>query len=121
MKKLIISILSIILIVFMMIFVGSGFVKNTSAYIDEFEVKENEMTIHVGVSSSVGYVRTCSMHQEDSTIYLDFYNAFGGINGNIGAKSIFTIPLTDDITDIAVNRADGYQTYFHKDEYNTWN
>lgn len=120
MKKGIISIFLLIGIVFGILFVGPGFTKNTSVYIDKFDVEENEMTIHVGVSSSIGYVRKYSMHQDGTTLYLDFYHGFGGINGSIGAKNTYIIPLTNEITDIAINRDEGYQIVIHKDEYNNW-
>jgi len=54
--------------------------------------------------------------QEDGKIYLDFISAFGGINGSIGAKSTFEIPIDKDCKEIAIYRSNNqYQTVLEKD------
>ena len=68
-------------------YIAPGFSRNGNAYIAEYSVSEDgrEMTIKVGVFSSIGYIRKVSVHQQHGgKLYLDFYSAFGGINGSVG-------------------------------------
>ena len=64
--------------------IGSGFIKNTSAFISDHRVSADgrELTIQMGVSSSAGFIRDVKVHQQQGgKMYLDCYSAFGGING----------------------------------------
>ena len=79
-------------------YIGSGFVKESAAYIENYTVSADgsEMTIDVGVAASMGYIRKVSVHQQDGgKLYLDCYSAFGGHGGSWGAKSTYTIPLDE--------------------------
>jgi len=81
--------------------------KNASVFVNDYFVSADgkEITINVGVSSSMGYIRDINVHQQHGgKLYLDCYSAFGGLNGSIGAKDIFTFELNDDTTIIAVYR-----------------
>lgn len=105
MKKRAFIVLLIILVLLLTYFIGTGFMKNTSAYINDFSVSEDgsEITMNVGVSSSMGYIREVSIYQQEGgKLYIDCYSAFGGLNGSIGAKSVFTLPLDKDTTIIAI-------------------
>ena len=51
------------------------------------------MTIRVAVSVSVGYTRSVTVKDEGSALRLVFHPAYGFINGKIGAKNTFDIPL----------------------------
>lgn len=42
--------------------------------------------------------------QESGKLYIDCYAAFGGINGSIGAKSRFTLPIEEGTTVIGIYR-----------------
>ncbi|MBE6914897.1 MAG: hypothetical protein E7472_08230 [Ruminococcaceae bacterium] len=80
------------------------------------------MTITIGVSSSIGYVRNIAAHQQQGgKLYLDCYSAFGGINGSLGAKNEYTVQLREDTETIAVYRSDNcYDTVLEKDENGKW-
>jgi len=107
-KKKLLAACGIVLIFILIYFVGSGFVKNSSVFINDYFVSADgkEITVNVGVSSSMGYIRDIKVHQQQgSKLYLDCYFAFGGLNGSIGAKNSFTFELTDDISVIAVYRS----------------
>ena len=57
-KKIVIS-LSVILSIVALYMLGSGFRRDTSAYIGEYSVSEDEtmMNVEVGVGSSIGAIR----------------------------------------------------------------
>lgn len=80
------------------------------------------MTITVGVSTSIGYIRKVSEHQQHGgKLYLDCYSAFGGINGSWGATSEYTIQIDEDTEMIALYRsADCYDPVLEKDANGEW-
>ena len=62
-------------------------------FINDYTVSSDgkKITINVGVSASMGFVREVKVHQQQGgKLYLDCYSAFGGLNGRIGAKDTFT-------------------------------
>ena len=124
MKKKIIIVLAVGLFLFLVYFFGSGFTKNSTAYIGEYIISEDgtEITIEVGVASSIGYIREVAIkQQEGGQMYLDCYNAFGGINGSIGAKAVYTLPLNEDTTMIAICRnSNAYEEILTKDSDGVW-
>lgn len=80
-------------------FIGSGFLKNGSVYVKEYSVSGNgrEITLDIDTAASVGYIRKMAVSQQmGGKLYIDCYAAFGGINGRIGAKNSFTLPLDED-------------------------
>ena len=100
--------LAVIIALMTMYLVAPGFTKMGNVFIVDFSVSEDgsEMTVTVGVSSSIGYVRKVSEHQQQGgKLYLDCYSAFGGINGSWGAKNEYTIQLDDDTEMIAIYRS----------------
>lgn len=101
-----------------------GVTKQGNAYIADYSVSEDgtEMTITVGVSTSVGYIRKVSEHQQQGgKLYLDCYSAFGGLNGSIGAKSKYVVSLDMNTEMIALYRApDCYEPVLEKNENNEW-
>lgn len=122
MKKFFI-IIAIILVLVAAYIIGTGFLNNESVFIEEFTVSDDgsEMTIKAGVASSVGYIRSVSSHTEGNTICLDFKNAFGGINGSIGAKNEYSLKLDCDATGISVYRGNNvYVQVLEKDENGIW-
>ena len=124
MKKKIALIIGVIVALFLIYFVGSGFLKNSSAYIDEYAISNdgNEITLHIGVSSSMGYIRNVSIHQQKGgKLYLDCYSAFGGLNGSIGAKDTFTFQLKENTSTIAIYRnTNCYEAVLVKNEDGSW-
>lgn len=118
MKKVFSIILAVILAGGLLFVVSSGLIKNTSVFIEDYTVAEDgsSITLQVGVSSSMGYIRKVAIHQqEDGKLYLDCYAAFGGPNGRIGAKNTYTLPLKEDTSIIALYRGSNcYETVLQK-------
>ena len=116
--------LAVIIALMTMYLVVPGFTKIGNVFIVDFSVSEDgsEMTVTVGVSSSIGYVRKVSEHQQQGgKLYLDCYSAFGGINGSWGAKSEYTIQIDEDTEMIALYRsADCYDPVLEKDTNGEW-
>ncbi len=126
-KKAAVAFTTIVIIIAVMLliyFVGSGFMKNSSAYIGEYAISEDgrEITMNIGVASSIGYIRKASVHQQGGgKLYIDCYSAFGGINGHIGAKTSFTLPLEEDTAIIAIYRnKNSYEEVLYKDIDGVW-
>ena len=105
-------------------FIGSGFLRNGSVYMDGYSVSGDgrEITLDIGVAASRGYIRKAAVSQQyGGKLYIDCYSAFGGINGRIGAKSRFTLPLDADTTIIGIYRnVNCYQEILHKDADGSW-
>ena len=124
MKKGIAIVAAVIIALAAVYVVGSGFLKIPSAYISDFTVSDDgsEMTVHVGVGSSVGFVRKVAVHQQEGgKLYLDCCAAFGGVNGSLGAKSEYTVKLNEDTEMIALYRStDCYEEVLRKDENGDW-
>ena len=122
-KKIAIAVIAV-LVVFLISFIGTGFLKNGSAYIDEYAVSEDgsEITLDISVASSAGYIRTATVHQQEGgKLYIDCYSAFGGFNGSVGAKNRFTLPLEEDTTIIGLYRnANCYEEVLQKDADGVW-
>lgn len=81
-----------------------------------------EITLDIGVAASRGYIRKMEISQQmGGKLYIDCYSAFGGINGRIGAKNSFTLPLDEDTEIIGIYRnKNAYQEVLHKDEDGIW-
>ncbi len=101
-----------------------GLSKRGDVYVTNYSVSEDgtEMMITVGVSTSVGYVRKISEHQQQGgRLYLDCYSAFGGINGSLGAKNEYTIQIAEDTEIIALYRSvNCYASVLEKNETGAW-
>lgn len=124
MKKTIGIVLCAILALCVLYIIGSGFAKCGSAFIQDYTVSDDgtEMTITVGVGSSVGYIRKVCVHQQEGgKLYLDCISAFGGINGSIGAKNDYVILLDDDTHTIGLYRNDSsYEAVLERDDFGEW-
>lgn len=123
-SRIILIALAVIVVLSTAHLVAPGFAKMGNVYITDFRVSEDgsEMTITVGVSTSIGYVRKVSVHQQHGgKLYLDCYSAFGGINGSWGAKNEYTIQLDDDTEMIALYRSPNcYDPVLKKGEDGVW-
>ena len=124
MKKTVIIIICVIVGLIGLYIFGSGFMKESGAFIEDYTVSSDgsELTIKVGVASSIGYIRKVSIHQQESgKLYLDCYSAFGGINGSIGAKNIYTIQLNGDTSMVVLYRNNNYyEAILEKDKFGEW-
>lgn len=124
MKKKISIIAGTILVLFMVYFFGPGFRKETSCFVEDYSVSEDgrEITLQMGVASSVGYIRKVSVHRQGGNrLELDCYSAFGGVNGSIGARRTFTVPLTADTDVIALYKGNNhYEDVLVKDLDGIW-
>lgn len=81
-----------------------------------------EITLNMGVASSSGYIRKVVIHQQEGgKMYIECYSAFGGINGNIGAKTVYTLPLDEETTTIGIYRnTNAYEEVLKKDSDGVW-
>ncbi|MFR8710966.1 MAG: hypothetical protein ACLVEN_01875 [Anaerotignum lactatifermentans] len=112
MKKPLTIIAIIILLILGAYYIGLGFLPRTDVVVADFEVseQEDEMTIYTYILSSAGYSRTVKNVSDDpEKMMLKFYSAFGGINGSIGAKSEFNLPLAPECKEIYVLLYDDYR------------
>lgn len=112
MKKPLTIIAIIILLILGAYYIGLGFLPRTDVVVADFEVseQEDEMTIYTYILSSAGYSRTVKNVSDDpEKMKLKFYSAFGGINGSIGAKSEFDLPLSPECKEIYVLLYDDYR------------
>ncbi len=119
-KKIILTIVAIVVALAAIYFVGTGFRKAPNEVLIDYSVSEDgtEMTFCVGTWESVGYVR--GFKDKGGGVkphYLTFYHAFGGINSSFGAKNTFTLKLAPEDTEIYFNRpGGGYELVLVKDE-----
>ena len=123
-KKILIGIALFVLAELLIYLIGTGFIRNRFVEIRKWEVSDSgeEITVTVSVPSSIGYVRKVKeSSREGGKLCLDCYAAFGGINGRIGAKSSYTLPLGSDVNVIALYRGDGaYEDVLYKTADGTW-
>ena len=123
MKKVILGIVIVVLIIFIALFLSTGGAR-TDVHLIDFEVSENGKTIilHVGVSSSAGYIRDMKQKSIDTSEYLTFYSTFG-INSKMGAKDTFTLEIDKNIDEIYFFKGNNcYYKVLEKDkETGEWN
>jgi len=122
MKKAVIITLVVMVLLWAMYFIGSGFRTCSGVWISSAEEAEDgtELTISAGVTGSVGYLRDCRLQQAGEFYYLRFYMAFGGINGKIGAKNTFTVPLPEDCTELYQIINEEARLVLQKDDRGQW-
>lgn len=119
MKKPLTIIAVIILLILGAYYIGLGFLPRTDVVVADFEVseQEDEMTIYTYILSSAGYSRTVKNVSDDpEKMMLKFYSAFGGVNGSIGAKSEFDLPLSPECKEIYVLQNDAYRLVLEKNQ-----
>jgi len=101
-------------------FIATGFNENPNVALVDYTLSEDgrEITLHVGVMTSIGYIR--GFRDSGGGVkphYLTFYSCFGGINSSLGAKRSFTLSLSGEDSQIYFNRAGGgYELVLEKDE-----
>ena len=95
MKRCLMILAIVLAVVFLWVFFAQTAAVMDNVYIESFTLSEDgqTMTIRVAVSVSVGYTRSVTVKDEGSALRLVFHPAYGFINGKIGAKNTFDIPL----------------------------
>jgi hypothetical protein len=124
-KKLVGCFLSAIVILIGVWVIGSGFRKEPSAFVDDYSLNSDNsiMTVHTGVGSSIGTTRKAVITEDNTgAIKVDFIASFGGINGCIGAKSTYEIPLDANASSISIFQGSSYRLILEKDPVSgEWN
>lgn len=120
--KRVIAIILVVLVLGAAYAIVPGMFRCGSPYLGEYSLAEDgtSMTANIASSSSMGYIRRVKTHTDGDVLLLDCYNAFGGINGSLGAKDTFTFDVDEGITAIALYTGDGYRTVLTKDASGTW-
>ena len=120
MKKIVLIIISIIIALILILFMGTGFTKNPNVVIREYSLNEDgsELNFTVGIPFSIGYTRGYKNKGGGvKSHYLDFYNTFGVINSSLGAKFEYVLELDEDDTEIYFNRSGGgYELVLQKNQ-----
>lgn len=99
---------------------GTGFLQNPNVCLTGYSVSADgkEIVMEVGVTTSIGYVR--GFRDAGGGVkphYLTFLSAFGGLNGSIGARHEFILPLDESDAQIFFGRTGGgYELVLEKDE-----
>lgn len=117
MKKWIAIIVSVVVIVFIALFLSTGGARN-DVFLHGFEVSEDGkiMTLKVDVTSSAGYLRKMEQTSGSMNPYLTFYSTFG-INSKLGAKDTYQIELNENMDEVYFYKGDrGYVKVLEKDE-----
>ena len=99
-------------------FIGSGFNIREDVVLIDYAAPpdENEMTITVGVASSAGYTRTYkNVSDNPKVIKLQFYSAFGGVNGTIGEDHRFVIDVPSECEEICFYRYGTFDKILYRD------
>ena len=90
----------------------------SDVFLRAFELSEdgNTMTLHVGLSTSAGYLRKMEVKQGGENKYITFYST-PGINSKIGAKDSFELSLNPSATEIYFYSGGGaYKKVLEKNE-----
>ena len=120
MKKKVLIIISLIIALVLILFIGTGFTKNPNVVIREYSVNEDgsKLNFTVGMPFSIGYTRGYKNKGGGvKSHYLNFYNTFGVINSAWGAKFDFVLELDEDDTEIYFNRSGGgYELVLQKNQ-----
>ena len=127
MKKILkkIGIVLVILIVAALLYViGFGFIKESSIYVRDYKLSEDGTQIDIEFinCSSIGFIRKGKITTDGNAINVDFYRAFGGVNGSIGAMDdyVITIDLNSDTDQISFNRGNSYEQVLVKNNEGNW-
>ena len=117
MKKKLRIIIVVLLLLGCAYYFGVGFLPATNVVVTDFQVSEQQdsMTIQTSIATSAGYTRSVKNVSDDpEKMMLKFYSAFGGVNGSIGAKSEFDLPLSPECKEIYVLLYDDYKLLIAK-------
>lgn len=118
-KRTVIGVTSVMVVLILSFFVGTGFHERTDVVLIDYSVSEDgtELTFKAAIPASMGFIR--GFDDKGSGVkphYLTFYSTFGGLNSSWGAKHEFELDLEESDTEIYFNRADGgYELVLKKD------
>ena len=117
--------LPVIILVAIMVFhlAITGFTRRSDVFMLDYSVTEHTgvVVMQVGVMSSVGYVRSMENVSDDPTAaQIEFYSAFGGINGSWGARNVYTIQPGAQCKEIYFRTYDGWRLVLEKDSSGEW-
>ena len=123
MKKAAIVFLALLLLAGLCWFFLPGLFPRADVHLLDFAAPAHgkDLTVTVGISSSVGYTRgwkDVSDHPQE--MKLQFYSAFGGVNGTFGAENRYVIPLDEVCTRILFYRDGIWQEELVKDQAGRW-
>lgn len=110
MKKTVFVMLATIAFIIGAFFIGSGFIKRTDVFLNDYSVSEDGRTISLDAqsASSMGYIRGFKDNGGGvKPHYLDFYSTFGGLNSSFGIASTFELEVDPDDTEIYFSRPNG--------------
>lgn len=117
MKKWIAILGCIVIVVIIALFISTGSAR-TDVVVNSFDISPDEktMTMQVGVTSSMGYIRDMKQTSGSMNPYLTFYSTFG-INSKLGAKDEFEIELDENMDEIYFYTGNGgYKKVLEKDK-----
>lgn len=104
------TIIGITITLLVAFFIGTGFTKNPKVEIVNYTLNKDKSVLNftIGIPDSIGYTRGYKNKGGGvKSHYLNFYNTFGVINSNLGAKFEFTLELDEDDTEVYFNRTGG--------------
>lgn len=111
-------ILLLFVIVLLAWFIAPGFSVRKDVYLEDYAVPlgQNEMTITVGVAGSAGYTRAVKNVSSDPKVMkLQFYSAFGGVNGSVGETHVFVLYFAAECEEIHFLQGDAFAQVLKKD------
>ena len=117
MKKWIAIFGGIVIVLIIALFISTGSAR-TDVVVNSFDISPDEktMTMQVGVTSSMGYIRKMKQTSGSINPYLTFYSTFG-FNSKLGAKDEFEIELDENMDGIYFYTGNGgYKKVLEKDE-----
>lgn len=109
MKKKVLIIISIIIALTLILFIGTGFTKNPNVEIVKYSIEEDGSKLKFSIGIPLSIANTRGYKNNDcgaKTHYLTFYNTFGIIS-SWGAKFEYVLEVDEDDTEIYFNRIDG--------------
>ena len=124
MKK--VWIITLVVCILLMGIIGSvmllpGFQRRNDVFVSDFSLLDDgkALTVQIGVASSMGYVRSLeSVGVKDGVLLLNAYSAFGGLNGSVGAKDTYALPVAEDVSAVALCRGSGnYEIVLEKKDW----
>lgn len=122
-KKILIAIITIVILLAVLIFLLLTGKPRTDVFLKDFIISPSgeTMTLKVGVTSSIGYIRKMKRTSGSMNYYLTFYSTFG-INSKFGAKDAFELELDKNVDEIYFYTGNkGYKKVLEKNETGIWN
>ena len=124
MAKRLFKFMAVFVVTIMVLYmIVTGTMKREDVFMLDYSVTEHTgvITMQVGVMSSVGYVRSMENVSDDPTAaQIEFYSAFGGINGSWGARNVYTIQPGEQCKEIYFRTYDGWRLVLEKDSNGEW-